>query len=153
MTYIYFMRSIFVSNSSIITNMIFLHQIVKILSKVSGAWNIGHWPTYILWGHYTKYDIPPSNSLQDIKQNHWTMKYRSPTYIYFMRSIFVSQWSIIPSMTFIHQAAFKILGKITQPWNIGHSNLYLKIQKPMSYGWLISNIISLEEVAMKEKAI
>ena len=40
--------------------------------------------------HYPKYNIPPSNSLHDIKQNHWTMKYRSLTYIYFMRSIFVS---------------------------------------------------------------
>ena len=37
-----------------------------------------------------KYDLHPSNSFQDIRQNHWTMKCRSPTYIYFMWSIFVS---------------------------------------------------------------
>ena len=28
--------------------------------------------------------VPPSNSLEDIKQNLWTMKYRSLTYIYFI---------------------------------------------------------------------
>ena len=32
---------------------------------------------------------------QNNKHNHWTMKYRSLTYIYFMRSTFMSQWSII----------------------------------------------------------
>ena len=57
--------------------------------------------------HYPKYNIPPSNSLQDIKQNHWTTKYMSLTYIYSMRSIFVSHWSIIQSMTFTHQIVFK----------------------------------------------
>ena len=40
--------------------------------------------------HYPNYDILPSNSLEDIKQNHWTAKYMSLTYIYFMRSIFVT---------------------------------------------------------------
>ena len=30
-----------------------------------------------------KYDVHTSNSLQDIKHNHWTMKYRSVTYIYY----------------------------------------------------------------------
>ena len=71
-------------------------------------------------GHYTKYDIHPSNSLEDIKQIHWTTKYRSLTYIYFMRSILVSHWSIITSMTFLHQIVFKILSKPTRLQNIGH---------------------------------
>ena len=26
--------------------------------------------------HYPKYNFSPSNSLQDMKQNHWTIKYR-----------------------------------------------------------------------------
>ena len=76
---------------------------------------------------------------------------------YFMRSIFVSHWSIIPSMTFIRQIVFKIhvhvLGKITQPWNIGHTELLLQTQKPMSYGWPNFDILSLEVVSMKEKAV
>ena len=87
---------------------------------------------------------------QDIKQNHWTVKYRSLTYIYFMRSIFVIHWSIIPSMTFIQQIVFNILGKINQPWNIGHTDFHLKTQKPMSFGWLISDIIPLERVSIEE---
>ena len=81
---------------------------------INALYEVNHCDTL---GHYTKYDIHPSNSLEDIKQIHWTTKYRSLTYIYFMRSIFVSHWSIIPSMTFIHQIVFKILGKTTQPWN------------------------------------
>ena len=77
--------------------------------------------------HYPKYmyNISPSNSLQDIKQNHWTIKYRSLTYIYLMRSIFVPDWSTLPIMMFIHQIILKILNKITIPWNIGHVDLYL----------------------------
>ena len=60
-----------------------------------------------------------------MKQNHWTVKYRSLTYIYLMRSISVSHWSIIPTMMVIHQIILKILSKITRPWNIGHVDLYL----------------------------
>ena len=64
---------------------------------------------------YPKYDIHPSNGLTDIRQNHWTMKYRSMAHIYFMRPIFVSHWSIIPNITFSHQSVSKILSKITGP--------------------------------------
>ena len=39
--------------------------------------------------HCLKYDIRRSNSLQDLKQNHCTMKYRSLTNI-FLRHHFVS---------------------------------------------------------------
>ena len=83
-----------------------------------------HWPTYTLWGQslcflisYILYNIHQSNSLQDI--NPWTAKYRSLTYIYFPRSIFVSRWSIIPSKTFLHQIVLKILSNITRPQNLG----------------------------------
>ena len=51
---------------------------------------------------YIKYDLHPSNSLQDIRQNHWTMKYMSLTQICLMRSTFVSHWSIIPNIIFLH---------------------------------------------------
>ena len=60
------------------------------------------WPTFIfkskvgshcciIW----KYDTHPSISLQNIMQNHWTVKYRSlwPTFI--LRSKVVSHWLII----------------------------------------------------------
>ena len=43
-----------------------------------------------LKGERHNYDICPSNSLQDIRQNHWTMKYRLLTYIYSFSSMFVS---------------------------------------------------------------
>ena len=56
------MRSLFVSHWSIILTMTFLHQIVlKILGKITGPQNIGHWPTVTLI-HYLKFNIPPSSS-------------------------------------------------------------------------------------------
>ena len=111
LTHICSMRPTFVSHWSIIPNIIFLHQTVfTILSKITGPWNIGHIEVNLCVKliHYPKYDLHPSNSFQDIRQNHWTMKCRSPTYIYFMWSIFVSHWSIISSMIFIHQIVLKI---------------------------------------------
>ena len=49
---------------------------------------------------YQVNDIHLSNS-QASKQNLWTVKYGSLTYIYFWMSIFVPHCSIIPSMTFL----------------------------------------------------
>ena len=62
------------------------------------------------------YNISPSNNLQDMKQNRWTIKYRSLIFIKLVRSIYVSQWSIIPIMMFGHQIILKILSKITRPY-------------------------------------
>ena len=59
-----------------------------------------------------------------MKQNCCTIKYRSLTYIYLIRSVYVSHRSIIPTMMFIHQIILKILSKITRPWNIGHVDIY-----------------------------
>ena len=81
LTYIYYIRSIFVSHQSIIPR--FSPQMIfKILSKITGPRNISHWPTYnnevnlcVALIHYPIYDIHPSNTLEDIRQNHWTMKY------------------------------------------------------------------------------
>ena len=83
LTFIYYIRSIFVSHQSIIPNMTFIPQIIfKILSKITWPRNIGHWPTYNnevnLWFaliHYPTYDIHPSNTLEDIRQTLFTMKY------------------------------------------------------------------------------
>ena len=126
-----------------------LSKIYRYIKKITGPLNIGHWPMYfyevnlcVTRIYYPKYDLRLSNSFQDIRQNHWTMKYRSLTYIYFMRSIFVPHWPIIPSMTFIHQTVFKISGKIDQSWNIGKSDLHLMTWKAGSYGWLTSDLMS-----------
>ena len=72
-----------------------------------------------------------------MKQNHWTIKYRSLTYIYLVRSIYVSHWSIIPTMMFIHQIILKILSKITRPWNIGHVDIFTLRSKLESHCLII----------------
>ena len=91
LTYIYLIKSIYVSHWSIIPTMIFIHQIIlKILSKITRPWNIGHVDIFNLRSNFRsdcliilKYDSHASNSLGDTRQNHWTMKYRSdrPTFI------------------------------------------------------------------------
>ena len=85
------------------------------------------------------YNVSPSNSLQDMKQNRLTIKYRSLTYIYLIRSMYVSHWSITPTMIFIHQIILKILSKITRPWNICHVDLYLL------WGQSLGHTVSLSE--------
>ena len=63
--------------------------------------------------------------LQDIKQNHWTINYRSLTYIIkFMPSIIVSHWSIILSIIFKYQTVFKILNKIAGLWNVTDLHIF-----------------------------
>ena len=58
----------------------FIHQIsFKILSKVTDLYIFYKVNLCVTLIHYVKYDLHPSNSLQDIGQNHWTMKYRSQT--------------------------------------------------------------------------
>ena len=59
-------------------------------------------PIYCMMSYWNiiQYDLHPSNSLHDIRQNHWPMKYRSLTYLNFMKSIFVSHWPIIPNLKF-----------------------------------------------------
>ena len=76
-----------------------------------------------------------------MKQNRWTIKYRSLTYIYLVRSMYVSHWSITlyTSMMFIHQIILKIFSKITRPWNIGHVDLYLL------WGQSLGHTVSLSE--------
>ena len=69
----------------------FIYQIVfKVWGKNTEPWNIAQSPTFILrwsiksyWLIIPRYYVYTSNSLQDIRQNHWTMKYRSqrPTFI------------------------------------------------------------------------
>ena len=93
------------------------------------------WVTLI---HYRKYNISPSKSLQDM-----TIKYRSLTYIYLIRSVYVTHWSIIPTMMFIYQIILKILSKITRPWNIGHEDLYLLWDQSLGHTVLLSENMTL----------
>ena len=65
------------------------------------------WPTFILMsntGSYRliipKYDVHTSNSLQYIRQNHWTMKYRSQLLTINLGSNVGSYWLIIPKYDF-----------------------------------------------------
>ena len=98
------------------------------------------WVTLI---HYSKYNISPSNSLQDMKQNCCTIKYRSLTHIYLIRSIYRPHWSIIPTMMFIHQIILKILGKIIRLWNIGHVDLYLLWGQSLGHSVSLSEYMTL----------
>ena len=61
------------------------------------------WNTFIFrsnigsyWLIILKYDGYTSNSLQNIRQNHWTMKYRSQWPTFILRSNVRSYWLIIP---------------------------------------------------------
>ena len=66
---------------------------------------IGHCDLHFVWSKaasqwliITKYDVHPLNTIQDKRQNHWTMKYTGrsqwPTFI--LRSNVMSDWLIIP---------------------------------------------------------
>ena len=136
-------------------------SLTMIQGKINGPWNIGRWPIYIykmdLWVaeiHYTKYNVSPSNSLQDMKQNRWTIKYRSLTYIYLVRSMYLSHWSIIPTMMFIHQIILKILSKITRPWNIGHVGLYLLWGQSKDHTVSLSeNMTLMHQIVLETKSL
>ena len=57
----------------------------------------------IIW----KYDTHASDSLMDIRQKHWTMKYRPHIPTFILKSYVRSYWPIIQSMMFIHQIVFQ----------------------------------------------
>ena len=94
------------------------------------------------WLNIQNYDVHTSNNLHDIRHNHRTVKYRScwPSLHDLLSagwfnskktrkktSGHTDSWSQI--MMFIHQIVFKVLGKITGPWNIGHNDLHLCLVK------------------------
>ena len=92
------------SHWSIISIMMFIHQIVlKILRQITRPWNKGCWPVFILRSKFgspcliiRKYDTHPSNNVWDLRQNHWTMKYRSQWHTFILRANFWPYWPIIP---------------------------------------------------------
>ena len=86
---------------------------------------------------------------QDIKHNHWTRKYRSLTCIYFMRSIFVSYWSISPNMMFIHQIPFKILSKIADTKYRSLTYIYFIKSIFVSHWFIISSMTFIHQIVFK----
>ena len=82
-----------------------LHEIVlKIKGSITGPWNIGHSDLHLFWGQTSGCSDSYYESMMyihqivfKIRQNHWTMKYRSwgPTFI--LRSCIGSYWFIIPN--------------------------------------------------------
>ena len=63
---------------SVSKSLMFIHSIVfKLQGKITVMWNEGHCNRPLFWGqsctlltHYPKFDVHPSYSLQDIRQNH-----------------------------------------------------------------------------------
>ena len=103
LTHIHFTRSISESQWSIIPSATFLHQIVFEI-RSENCWTIKYVTVLHILGkvnfcvtliHYTNYAVHPSNNLEDIKQNHYTMKYRSCWLIFTLRSKFGSPCLII----------------------------------------------------------
>ena len=85
-----------------------------------------------------------------MKQNRWIIKYRSLTYIYLIRSIYVSHWSIIPTMMLTHQIILKILSKITRTWNIGHVDLYLLWDQSLGHTVSLSeNMTHMHQIVLE----
>ena len=102
------------------------------------------------WSIYPKYNIHQSNSLPDIRQNHWTTKYRSVTYIYFMRSIIASQWTIIPRTTFIHLIVLKVLNKITGLKYRSLTHIYLIRSILVSHWSIIPSMTFINQIVLKK---
>ena len=96
--------------------------------------------------HYPTYDIHPSNTLAG---KNLSIKYRLLTHTYFMRSIFVSYWFIIPSTTLLHQIVFKILSLITGLWKIGHWSTYISWSQSLCHTCIISNMMFIYQIILK----
>ena len=123
-----------------------LYCIVWSIYKVDLCVTLIHYPTCMT------NDIHPSNSLENIRQNHWTMKYRSLTHTYFRKSIFLPYWSIISSTKLLHQIVFKILSKITGLRNIGHWPTYIWWGQSLCHINAISqNMMFINQIILKIK--
>ena len=100
--HIYWGQSLYHTDSISQVQLTLLHQIVfKILSLITGLRKLDHWlHTFISWGqslcHTDALIIPNmmflSNYLEDVKQNHWTMKYRSVTFYEVNFSVILIQY-------------------------------------------------------------
>ena len=108
------------------------------------------WPTFILTsnaGSYRliipKYDVHTSNSLQDIRQNHWTMKYMSPTFN--LRSTVGTYWLIIPKYD-VHIS--NSLQNIRQNhWTVKYRSCWPSLHDPKFNGARLSNVWSTVSIS------
>ena len=86
------------------------------------------WPTLSLRsnsGHVSSF-IPNFHvAFEGTRQNYWIMKYMSKRYIFIMRLKIGLHDSLSHAIIFIHQTIFKKYGKITGPWNRGHSEAWM----------------------------
>ena len=94
----------------------FIHQIAfKIEGNTTEPWNICHYDLHFIMRSkviIAKYYVWLSNSLQDMRQSHWTVKYFTLTY----NKLLLSFWgqrlchtdSLPLSLMFIHQILFII---------------------------------------------
>ena len=86
------------------------------------------------WLIFQKYDICSSNTIKDIRQNHWTMKYRSQWPTCISRSNVMSYRLIIRKYA-VHTAN-SLQGKFSGTWNIGQWSTNILRSHVGSY-WLI----------------
>ena len=85
LTYMYLRGQSDVSHWTIIHTMMLIHLIIKkILSKITRQWNIGHADLYLLWDQSFSHTVSlyvnitlRHQTLEEIRQNHRAMKYRS----------------------------------------------------------------------------
>ena len=62
--YVYLVRPMYVSHWPIIPTIMFIHQIIlKILSKITRPWNIGHADLYLLWGQSLSHTVSLSENI------------------------------------------------------------------------------------------
>ena len=114
----------------------------EIQGKITGPWNIGHSDLHKIQDHshcvkltkYAKYNAYLLDRARDIRQYHWTMKQRTQWLTNRIKLLKVSDWTSIQSMMPSYLIGPEIKGKITGPWNIGHSDLKNK-RSPTVWNW------------------
>ena len=138
----YILMSIIGSYGTNIWFMVLLNEIVfKVRTKISEPWNIGQ--TELYWGQSSGqmeiiiqvwYFCITLSSF--IRENQWTMKYRSQC----PRMIKSN------GMTYFYEIIFKLYGEIIQPYNIGHTDLDVFVCKSFCH---IDIIIQVWQFSMK----
>ena len=97
-----------------------------------------------------RYHVSTSNSLQNIRQNHWTMKYRWQWPIFILRSNVKSYWLISPCYHVYTSNSLQNMRQNHWPWNIGHSDPLLFWGQASSHaGSLVQGIMFIHQKAFK----
>ena len=82
----------------------------------------------VIINQYPKYDVNPSNCVGDIKQNHWTIKYRSHrSRNEVTHRVILNQY---PKYDVNPLNSVAIISKITRSWNIGQHQI-----RYTAFGW------------------